>query len=194
MRYQSSVMKFTATSGDDEILHGHQPEGAGQPIFHVALIEPEIPQNTGNIGRTCVGTKSDLHLVGPLGFQITDKNLKRAGLDYWQHLSWKHHATEASWRREVKDPRRVFYFSAFGKKLYTDIAYQKGDWFVFGRETKGLPDDMLQQNSEQVLLIPILGPVRGYNVATSAAIVLFEALRQVGLNDPAVLAPSPVDT
>lgn len=187
-------MKFTATSGDDEILHGHQPDRPVDPLFHVALIEPEIPQNTGNIGRTCVGTRSDLHLVGPLGFAITDKNLKRAGLDYWQHLSWKHHATESSWRKEIRDPKRVFYFSAFGEKRYTEIAYQKGDWFVFGRETKGLPDDMLQQNRDQVLLIPILGPVRGYNVATSAAIVLFEALRQVGLNDPTVLAPAPSDT
>lgn len=182
-------MKFTDTS-DDEILKGHRPDAPVEPLFHVALIEPEIPQNTGNIGRTCVGTRSDLHLVGDLGFAITDKNLKRAGLDYWQHLQWKHHATREEWMAEVQDVKRVFYFSAFGKKLYSEVEFRKGDWFVFGRETKGLPDDILQQNAERVLLIPILGPVRGYNVATSVAIVLFEALRQVGADDPSILALS----
>lgn len=179
-------MKFTATS--DEVLTGQRPNASFDPLFHVALIEPEIPQNTGNIGRTCVGTHSDLHLVGPLGFQITDKNLKRAGLDYWQHLQWQHHATIADWRKEIQNPRRVFYFSAFGRKLYSEIEYQKGDWLVFGKETQGLPRDMMQQNLDNVLLIPILGPVRGYNVATAVAIVLFEALRQVGSRDPSVLA------
>jgi tRNA (cytidine/uridine-2'-O-)-methyltransferase len=189
-------MKFTVTS-PDEILRGHQPPNAPEPLFHVALIEPEIPQNTGNIGRTCVGTRSDLHLVGELGFKITDRNLKRAGLDYWQHLSWRHHPSLDGWRREIRDPKRVFYLSAKATRTFYDVEYRKGDWLVFGRETKGLPDDILQQNSEQTLLIPILGPVRGYNVATSVAVVLFEALRQLRTRgempedfilDPAVLA------
>jgi len=177
-RYLLWDMKFTDTSPDKE-LRGNTPEGAPEPLFHVALIEPEIPQNTGNIGRTCVGTQSDLHLVGPLGFHITDRNLKRAGLDYWQHLSWSLHETRADWQKKIKDPARVFYFSAFATQSYYDVEYKKGDWLVFGKETKGLPDDILQQNPGQVLLIPILGPVRGYNVATSVAIVLFEALRQL---------------
>ena len=178
MRYLSSDMKFTAIS-PDEIRRGHEPVSKTEPLFHVALVEPEIPQNTGNIGRTCVGAQCDLHLVGELGFQITDRNLKRAGLDYWQHLDWRHHETLQEWQSKVTNPRRVFYFSAFGTKSYYDIEYQKGDWLVFGKETKGLPDDILQQNPEQTLLIPILGPVRGYNVATSVAVVVFEGLRQL---------------
>lgn len=197
MRYLSSDMKFTATSPDD-ILFGHEPAQKIEPLFHVALVEPEIPQNTGNIGRTCVGTRSDLHLIGELGFKITDRNLKRAGLDYWQHLEWRHHATVEEWKSQIQDSRRVFYFSAFGTKSYYDVVFQKGDWLVFGKETKGLPDDILQQNPDQTLLIPILGPVRGYNVATSVAVVLFEALRQLRTRgempetpvlDPADLAP-----
>lgn len=201
MRYQNSAMKFAVTS-DDEILKGHQPAHAPDPLFHVALVEPEIPQNTGNIGRTCVGTRSDLHLVGPLGFKITDKNLKRAGLDYWQHLRWKHHETRESWKAEIRDPRRMFYFSAKGTRHYYDVQFQKGDWLVFGKETKGLPDDLLQQNEDQTLLIPILGPVRGYNVSTAVAIVAFEFLRQLRekgempedtILDPAVLAAEDSD-
>ena len=171
-------MKSTDTS-PDSILVGNTPHQAYEPFFHIALVEPEIPQNTGNIGRTCVGTKTDLHLVGDLGFSITDRNLKRAGLDYWQHLNWKHHAKISDWQKEIKNPKRVFYFSAKATRSYFDVEFQKGDWLVFGKETKGLPDDVLQQNEEQALLIPILGPVRGYNVATSVAIVLFEALRQL---------------
>lgn len=189
-------MKFSVTS-PDEILRGNRPAGAPDPLFHVALIEPEIPQNTGNIGRTCVGTRSDLHLVGELGFKITDKNLKRAGLDYWQHLSWAHHPKVEDWRGLVKDPGRMFCFSAKAERSYFDVEFRAGDWLVFGRETQGLPDDILHQNPDQNLLIPILGPVRGYNVATSVAVVLFEGLRQLrergelppDLNlDPGVLA------
>ncbi len=192
----------SADTSDSSILTGHRPEVVLDPLFHVALIEPEIPQNTGNIGRTCVGTRSDLHLVGDLGFDITNKNLKRAGLDYWQHLTWTHHQKREDWQKEIKDPRRVFYFSAKGTRHYYDVQFQKGDWLVFGKETKGLPDDMLQQNPEQVLLIPILGPVRGYNVSTAVAIVAFELLRQLKMQgelppdwilDPAVLAAEDSD-
>lgn len=180
MRYQSLAMKSLDTS-NDQVLIGNQPEIATELLFHVALVEPDIPQNTGNIGRTCVGTRSDLHLVGDLGFSITDRNLKRAGLDYWQHLSWKHHTDLPSWQKEIKNPKRVFYFSAKATQSYYDVEYQKGDWIVFGKETKGLPDDLLQQNESQSLLLPILGPVRGYNVATAVAIVSFEVLRQLRL-------------
>lgn len=178
MRYQSSVMKFADTSLD-QILNGQDPQHIPKPLFHVALVEPEIPQNTGNIGRTCVGTRADLHLVGKLGFDITDRNLKRAGLDYWQHLRWKRHETISGWQQEVANPRRVFYFSAKATKYHHEIQYQEGDWLVFGKETKGLPDEILEQCADQCALIPILGPVRGYNVATAVAIVLFEALRQL---------------
>lgn len=173
-------MKFTATlNKNDEILRGGTPQQGYDPLFHIVLVEPEIPQNTGNIGRTCVGLRANLHLVGPLGFRITDRNLKRAGLDYWQHLQWAHHLHYRDWEAQVADLKRVFYFSAKATLSMYDPVYQKGDSFVFGRETKGLDDAILQRNQERCLLIPILGPVRGYNVATSAAMVLTEAYRQI---------------
>lgn len=175
-------MKFTVTS-PDEVLKGHQPNSLSpaesEALFHVVLIEPEIPQNTGNIGRTCVGLRSHLDLVGELGFKITDKNLRRAGLDYWQHLTWKHFENIKDWEGQLARPERTFYFSAKAEKSLYDVQFQKGDTFVFGRETQGLPDDILRRNSQRMLLIPILGPVRGYNVATSVAMVLTEAYRQV---------------
>lgn len=148
------------------------------PFANIAMIEPEIPQNIGNIGRTCVGTHSNLHLVGKMGFEITDAKLKRAGLDYWPHLSWTQHATLQSWQEQIKDPKRVFYFSTKGKKSYFDQQFQKGDWLVFGKETKGLDPQILEENKDQVLTIPQFGPVRSLNVATAVAIVLYEVIRQ----------------
>lgn len=171
-------MKFTATL-TDEILTGNQPKTSEPLLFRVALVEPEIPQNTGNIGRTCVGLNTRLELVGDLGFKITDKNLRRAGLDYWQHLSWKHFENYAQWEQSIEAPLRVFYFSAKAEKSLYDVKYQRGDTFVFGRETAGLDEVILRRNADRCLLIPILGPVRGYNVATSVAMVLTEAYRQV---------------
>lgn len=149
------------------------------PNFRIVLVEPEIPQNTGNIGRTCVATQCELHLVGKLGFEINDKNLKRAGLDYWVHLKWFHHATLEDWYRHVEDHSRVFYYSAFAKKEYTTVQYQKGDWLVFGKETKGLDPDILNKNQDRSLLIPLLGPARGLNLATAVAIVAYEGVRQI---------------
>ena len=148
--------------------------------FRIVLVEPEIPQNTGNIGRTCVATASELHLVGKLGFEINDKNLKRAGPDYWQHLKWYQHATLEDWHKHIEDHSRVFYYSAFAKKNYTQVAYQKGDWLVFGKETKGLDPQILQKNADRSLLIPLLGPARGLNLATAVAVVAYEGVRQLG--------------
>lgn len=148
--------------------------------FRIVLVEPEIPQNTGNIGRTCVATASELHLVGKLGFEINDKNLKRAGLDYWQHLKWYHHATLEDWQHFIEDESRVFYYSAFAEKIYSDVDYKKGDWLVFGKETKGLDPQILQKNKERSLLIPLLGPARGLNLATAVAIAAYEGVRQIG--------------
>lgn len=150
-----------------------------KPNFHIVLVEPEIPQNTGNIGRTCVATNCDLHLVGKLGFEISDKNLKRAGLDYWVHLKWFHHDTLEDWYQHVEDKARVFYFSAFAKKEYTGVEYRRGDWLVFGKETKGLDPVLLKKNQDQSLLIPLLGPARGLNLATAVAVVAYEGVRQV---------------
>jgi tRNA (cytidine/uridine-2'-O-)-methyltransferase len=142
-------------------------------------VEPEIPQNTGNIGRTCVATRSELHLIEPLGFKITDSQLKRAGLDYWPHLKWYQHANFADWWKLVEDPARVFYLSTKAQKYYTEMTFQKGDWLVFGKETKGLDPQLIQQNKERALKIPLLGPARSLNLATSVAIVAYEGVRQI---------------
>ena len=148
-------------------------------LFRIVLIEPEIPQNTGNIGRTCVATNCELHLVGKKGFEINDKNLKRAGLDYWPHLTWYEHETFADWWKLVEDPTRVWYFTTKTKRTYFEPSYQPGDWFVFGKETKGLDPDLLLKNPAQTVTIPLLGPARSLNLATSVAIAAYEGVRQL---------------
>ncbi|MBX2987840.1 MAG: tRNA (cytidine(34)-2'-O)-methyltransferase [Bdellovibrionaceae bacterium] len=149
-------------------------------LFRIVLIEPEIPQNTGNIGRTCVSARCELHLVGRLGFEISDRTLKRAGLDYWQHLTWFHHATLEEWQEKIEDPKRVFYFSTKAKRLYTEARYQPGDWLVFGKETKGLDPELVRRNADQAVKIPLLGPARSLNLSTSVAIATYEGIRQLG--------------
>lgn len=153
------------------------------PQFHIVLLEPEIANNTGNIGRTCVGTACDLHLIGKLGFEITDKNLKRAGLDYWQHLSWYHHATWDDWIKQVPDPSRVFLFSAKASQSIFRNQFLKGDWLVFGKETEGLPSALVSQYDKklpaQTLSIPQYGPVRSLNLANAVTVAVYEAIRQV---------------
>lgn len=163
----------------DKVLSQGSPQVKLPHLFNVTLVEPEIPQNTGNIGRTCVATHSSLYLVGNLGFKITDTNLKRAGLDYWDHLTWKHFSTISEWESQLLNPKRVFYFSAKADQHYTEVQYKKGDHFVFGKETKGLPEDLMLRNKEQLLYIPLLGPARGLNVATAVAIVVYEGIRQL---------------
>lgn len=157
------------------------PLNQSQPSFHVVLIEPEIGANTGNIGRTCVGLGAKLHLVGQLGFDITDRRLKRAGLDYWPYLNFVHHAQWEDWWDQVPDPTRVFFFSTKASVTLYETDYQPGDWFVFGRETRGLDSWVLEKFSGQLRRIPMTGPIRSLNIATSAAIVLFEGFRQVSL-------------
>lgn len=148
-------------------------------LFNVVLIEPEIGANTGNIGRTCVGLESKLHLVGKLGFSITDKQLRRAGLDYWPHLDFVHHATWEEWWAHVPDPSRVFFFSTKAKLSLFQTQLQRGDWLVFGKETKGLDPEILERHEEAIRRIPMTGPIRSLNVATAVAVVLFEGYRQV---------------
>jgi tRNA (cytidine/uridine-2'-O-)-methyltransferase len=149
-------------------------------LFTTTLIEPEIPQNTGNIGRTCVGCRSFLEIVGPTGFDITDSNLKRAGLDYWPNLNWTSYHSQKEWAQKTNPTHdRTFYFSAKSSRLIYDVEFQPGDRFVFGKETKGLPEDLMRQNESRVLQLPILGPIRGLNLATAVAVVLYEAVRQV---------------
>lgn len=149
------------------------------PNFKIVLLEPEIPQNTGNIGRTCVGTASELHLIEPFGFEISDKNLKRAGLDYWQYLKWYKYPNFNAWIETVENRERIFFFSTKATKSYFQVDFQQGDYLVFGRETKGLPEEIVLNYANQLIKIPQYGPVRSLNVATAAAIALYEGLRQI---------------
>ena len=148
--------------------------------FQIALIEPEIPPNTGNIARLCAATGTPLHLVGPLGFSIEDKHLKRAGLDYWD---WVHlHRWESF--PELKDAypgARYWLLSKKAERPYTNVQFQKGDFLVFGKETFGLPEILLRDNPEFAIRIPMVNEnVRSLNLSSSVAIVLYEALRQTG--------------
>ncbi len=148
-------------------------------MFHIVLVEPEIPQNTGNISRTCAVTGSILHLVRPLGFAIDDRQLKRAGLDYWQHLNLEVHDSFQAVR--VQYPAaRFFYASTHGTRRYTDVAFQDGDFLVFGKETAGLPKALLQENPKTTMRIPMGEALRSLNLSNSVAIVVYEALRQTG--------------
>ncbi len=148
--------------------------------MHVALVEPEIPPNTGSIARLCAATGTPLHLVGRLGFSIDDKQLKRAGLDYWPYVDVRLHADWASFGAAV--PGRRLGFSARATRPYTAAAFAPGDVLVFGCETRGLPSVLKDELAADLYAIPITSPhVRSLNLATAVAIVLFEARRQLGL-------------
>lgn len=145
--------------------------------MHVILVEPEIPQNTGNISRTCVLTNSELHLVKPLGFSLDDRYLKRAGLDYWPHLKLHLHDSFAALADCYPDGRFLF-FSVEGSTLYTDFEYNDDDFLVFGSETRGFPGGFLQEN-QNILRMPMNMDVRrSLNLSNAVAIVVYEALRQ----------------
>jgi tRNA (cytidine/uridine-2'-O-)-methyltransferase len=147
--------------------------------MHVALIEPEIPPNTGNIARLCAATHTKLHLVGKLGFRVDDKAVRRAGLDYWDEVDLQYHRDLEALQVSLPDAR-FLYFSTKAERVYTDISYQPDDCLVFGRETKGLPEDLLRSNWERCLRIPMPNPrIRSLNLATSVGIALYEALRQI---------------
>ncbi len=147
-------------------------------MFNIVLVEPEIPNNTGNIGRTCLGTGCKLHLIDPLGFEISDTKLKRAGLDYWENLSWNRYPSFGDWKSSVPDMKRAFFFSKKVTRPYYDVDYQPGDWLVFGKETKGLSDEILNQHGAQAVQIPMYGPIRSLNLSNAVAIAVYEALRQ----------------
>ena len=147
--------------------------------FRVALIEPEIPPNTGNIARLCAATGSTLHLVGQLGFRLTDRELKRAGLDYWESVDMVRHDNFESFMSALS-PARFFFFSARGEKSYLSVKYKAGDVLVFGSESKGLPDEIIKAHEDSLLAIPMKGKaVRSLNLATAVGIVLYEALGSV---------------
>ena len=149
-------------------------------MLNIVLVEPEIPNNTGNIGRLCVGTESRLHLIKPYGFEITDKNLKRSGLDYWVHLDWNEYNNVEEWMAQIPDKSRVFLMSSHASKSIYDIEYQDGDWLVFGKESVGLSQEVLAQ-FENHLKIPMSNLIRSYNIANSVAFVIGEARRQIHL-------------
>ncbi|GGF97270.1 tRNA (uridine(34)/cytosine(34)/5-carboxymethylaminomethyluridine(34)-2'-O)-methyltransferase TrmL [Paenibacillus abyssi] len=147
--------------------------------FHIVLVEPEIPANTGNIARTCAATGTHLHLVRPLGFQTDDRTLKRAGLDYWHAVHVEYHDSF----QEVMDQNpesRFFFASTRAEKRYSDFRYEDGDFFVFGKETKGLPQELLDTHPQTCMRMPMTDKVRSLNLSNSAAIIVFEALRQTG--------------
>ena len=149
-------------------------------MLNIVLVEPEIPNNTGNIGRLCVGTESRLHLIHPFGFVINDKNLKRSGLDYWVHLDVTEYQNVAEWTAQIQDTSRVFLMSSHDTQSIYDVEYQDGDWLVFGKESVGLSQEVLAQFQNH-LKIPMSHLIRSFNIANSVACVVGEARRQLAV-------------
>ena len=147
--------------------------------MNVVLYQPEIPANTGNIGRTCVAAGARLHLIKPLGFFVDDKSLKRAGMDYWHELDVRIYDNFEDFLAENNNPR-IFMVETKSEKLYTDVEYRADDFIMFGKETTGIPDDILERYSDTVVRIPMRSKTRSLNLSNAAAIVLFEALRCCG--------------
>ncbi|MFC4775655.1 tRNA (uridine(34)/cytosine(34)/5-carboxymethylaminomethyluridine(34)-2'-O)-methyltransferase TrmL [Paenibacillus sp. GCM10023252] len=145
--------------------------------LHIVLVEPEIPANTGNIARTCAATGTHLHLVRPLGFDTDDRTLKRAGLDYWHAVNVEYHDSFEEVKEKYPEGR-FYYASTRAVKRYSDFDYQDGDFFVFGKETKGLPQSLIDANLDTCIRMPMSDQVRSLNLSNSAAIVVYEALRQ----------------
>ena len=146
-------------------------------MFHIVLVEPEIPQNAGIIARTCAATGTVLHMVRPFGFEISDKYLKRAGLDYW-HLGDISYYDSFEELQAKYPESRFFYFTTKGRHRHSDVAFQDGDFLVFGKETRGLPEELLLKNEKTCLRIPMFSEARSLNLGNSVAIALYEALRQ----------------
>ena len=152
-------------------------------MLNIVLVEPEIPNNTGNIGRLCVGTESRLHLIHPFGFVINDKNLKRSGLDYWVHLDVTEYQNVAEWMTQIPDQSRVFLMSSHAEKSYLQNDFKDGDWLVFGKESKGLSAEFLALfDQKNQLTIPMSSLIRSFNIANSVAFVVGEAKRQVAVS------------
>jgi len=151
-----------------------------EPPLNVVLVEPLIPQNTGNIARLCVGAGAVLHLVEPLGFDISEKAVRRAGLDYWEHLTLRVHPSwDALWDLPDLQRNRVFGTTKRAMRAYTVVRYRPGDWLVFGKETTGLDSAILDALGNRVVAVPRMGAVRSHNLGNTVSIVLYEALRQI---------------
>lgn len=151
--------------------------------LNIVLFQPEIPQNTGNIGRTCVLTNCRLHLIKPLGFSIDDKAVKRCGLDYWPHVDLEVHESYEALREKYKESN--FYFcTTHGNKYYDEVEYKEGDFLVFGRESKGLPEYIREENKENLIKVPMINTTtRSLNLSNTVAIIAYEGLRQLGFKD-----------
>ena len=155
------------------------------PILHVVLHQPEIPPNTGNVARSCVAIGAKLWLVKPLGFEITEKRLRRAGLDYWPHLEWEVVEDWQELMERLAGPfagGRAWFFTKSASRVYTDARFQHGDALIFGCETRGLPAEILAAYPDQTLRIPIRPEVRSLNLSSAAAVAMYEAVRQISMS------------
>ena len=174
--------KFRHNMASDRIYEAEtSPQKEKKYPFHVVLVEPEIPANTGNISRTCALTGCKLHLVKPLGFSIDDRMLKRAGLDYWDHLDIEIHESLDDFMQKYSG-EKMFYASTHAVKNYADVKYEPGSFILFGKETAGLPRNLITSNPDTAVRVPMgRDPdLRSLNLSNSVAIVLYEALRQTG--------------
>ena len=155
--------------------------------FHIVLHQPEIPSNTGNIGRTCVATGTKLHLIEPLGFRLNEKNIRRAGMDYWDRLDYARYINYEDFLQ--KNPNAVVYMAStkarnvYTEVSYTDLAEGQECYIMFGKESGGIPEEILAEHPDRCIRIPMLSEIRSLNLANSVAIVLYEALRQAGFAD-----------
>jgi tRNA (cytidine/uridine-2'-O-)-methyltransferase len=154
---------------------------SGSVPFHIVLVEPEIPPNTGNVARLCAATGAALHLVEPLGFELNDRRLKRAGMDYWTQVAWRTWPDWPSLAAQKPPEARFWFVESGGLKHHAEVAYRAGDFLVFGRETAGLPRALLEDNRDRWLRVPMLREeARSLNLSNCVAIVLYEGLRQLG--------------
>lgn len=152
-------------------------------MLNIVLYQPKIPPNTGNIARLCVGADVHLHIIRPIGFFLDDKTMKRAGCDYWPHLKLTVHDALDHFLKST-GVAEIFFITKFGKKRYTDACFNDGDYLLFGSEDTGLPEDILKENSDLTLHIPMDGPVRSINLSNAVSIVLYEAIRQIRGQSP----------
>ena len=149
--------------------------------LNIVLLEPETPSNTGNIGRTCVAAGARLHLIEPLGFRLNEKSIRRAGMDYWEHLNVTRYIDYQDFL-EKNPGARIYMATTKARRLYTDVKYEDDCYIMFGKESAGIPEEILLQNQERAVRIPMLSDIRSLNLANSVAIVLYEALRQHGFD------------
>jgi tRNA (cytidine/uridine-2'-O-)-methyltransferase len=173
-------MSPTDVPNDNSDLRRMRPSSSHR--LNVVLVEPEIALNTGSIGRTCVAAGAMLWLVRPLGFHLDDRHLRRAGLDYWAHLTWRA-VDSLDEVKEALGPERLWSFSTKGTRPYTEASYLPGDTLIFGPESRGLPGHWLSEQSDHVLRIPIRPEARSLNLANAVAVAVFEAVRQLDLGD-----------